>query len=449
MIVRIKKGLNIPIIGKADKVLVEYESDLYAVKPTDFRIFEPKLLVSEGDYVCAGDPVMFNKLNKRIVLSSPVSGKIKAIVRGEKRQIEHVVIEKDSTNKSKQFQVGDFNKLNRDEVIELLLNSGLWPTIRQRPFAIISNPADKPSAIFISGFDLAPLAPDYSFLMEYHSYEYFKIGIKILQKLTSGKINLCVHPSSGIPQVYNELPEILIHHIYGPYPSSNVGVQIHHILPIRKNDLIWYIEPQHVTWIGRLFKDGIYCPEKIYALAGSELKKTYYFKAISGVSVRGLLNDNLLKDIARVISGNVLTGKKIDIDGYVGYYDNMVSVIPEGKYFEFMGWAKPRLNKFSFSRAYFSWLFPKKKYRIDTNLKGEERAFVVTGEYEKVFPMKIMPVQLLKAIITRDFDAMEQLGIYEVAEEDFALCEFACTSKINCQQIVREGIEFVINELKD
>lgn len=448
MVINIRRGLDIPLLGRAEKILQHYTSSLYAVKPSEFRLFEPKLLVSEGERVQAGQPLVFHKSNESIVLSSPVSGRVQSIVRGEKRRLEAIIIQQEG-NETREFGVQDFQDQTREKIIEKILQSGLWPVVRQRPFNIIADPNKEPQAIFISGFDTAPLAPDYTYVMQQHDERYFRTGIQVLQRLTTGKVNLCVHPQSGVPAVYRDLPGVLVHEVYGPHPASNVGVQIHHILPIRKGDLVWHVEPQHVIWLGRLFTEGIYFPEKIYALAGSELKKTYYFRAISGVCVADLLKDNIVQDNVRVISGNVLTGTQIEKSGFIGFYENMVTVIPEGNYYRFMGWALPPKGRFITPRSFLMKLLPKKLYRLDTNMNGEERAFVISGEYEKVFPMEIMPVQLLKAIIVKDFDAMERLGIYEVVEEDFALCEFICTSKIPSQKIIREGIDFMINELKD
>jgi len=445
-IVKIKQGLTIKLNGEAEKRLTEYHPKRYSVQPSEFRILNPRLLVAEGDTVKAGSPLVHDKKNEKILLTSPVSGKISAILRGEKRKLEHIIIESDNTDEWIDFNSADPETLDRAQITEKILRSGLWPAIRQRPFAIIADPDVVPDAIFISGFDNAPLAPDMSFVMQQHESDLFQTGINALKRLTSGTIHLNVHPKSGVPDMFLHTRNVRINQFCGPHPSSNVGVQIHHIRPLLKGDVVWYIDPQHVVALGKLFTKGKYELTKIFACTGSEFQNTYYVKTISGACISEIVNNNLNQENTRIISGNILTGKPISKDGYIGFYDKAITAIPEGDHYEFLGWAMPGLKKFSMSRTFFSWLFRNKKYSPDTNLHGELRAFVVTGQYEKVFPMDIMPVQLLKAIIIRDFELMEQLGIYEVAEEDFALCEVICTSKIESQTIVREGIDFMLKE---
>ncbi len=445
-IVKIRKGLTIKLKGEAEKKLESYNPDLYSVQPSGFRIIHPRLIVSEGDQVQAGTPLVFDKKNEKLKLTSPVSGKVLEIRRGEKRRLEQIIIQRDQSDQYVDFGSEDPELLDRKFIAEKLLASGLWPVIRQRPFAIIADPEVVPDAIFISGFDTAPLAPDMVFVMKHHKQEHFQSGINVLKKLTSGLIHLNVHPKLGVPEMFLHTKNVQINQFDGPHPASNVGVQIHHIRPVLKGDVVWYVDPQDVVAIGRLFEEGRYVHKRMYACAGSEFEKTFYFESLIGASVSGLVKGNLFLGNTRIISGNVLTGSTISHDGFIGFYDRMISAIPEGNHHEFLGWANPGFKKFSMSRTYFSWLFRNRHYRLDTNKHGELRAFVMTGQYEKVFPMNLMPVQLLKAIIVRDFELMEQLGIYEVAEEDFALCEVVCTSKIESQTIIREGIDFIIKE---
>jgi Na+-transporting NADH:ubiquinone oxidoreductase subunit A len=445
-IVKIRRGLTIKLKGEAERKLVEYNPEMFSVQPAEFRILHPRLLVAENDQVLAGTPLVHDKKNERIVLTSPVSGKIAEIRRGEKRKLEHIVIESDNLFSTVEFGALSTIEADRRQIVDKLLVSGLWPVIRQRPYAIIADPEQVPDAIFISGFDTAPLAPDMVFIMQQHQPDEFQAGIDVLKKLTSGSIHMNVHPKLGIPDYFLQTKQVQINQFFGPHPASNIGVQIHHIMPIMKGDVIWYVDPQDVVAIGKLFTKGILDRTKIFACTGSEFKDTYYFKSRACASVRGIVKGNLKQPDTRIISGNVLTGTTILPEGYIGFYDKVVTAIPEGHYHEFFGWAAPGLNKFSNSRTYFSWLFKNRSYRLDTNKHGELRAFVMTGEYDKVFPMNIMPVQLLKSIIVRDFEQMEQFGIYEVAEEDFALCEVVCTSKIESQSIVREGIDFMIKE---
>jgi Na+-transporting NADH:ubiquinone oxidoreductase subunit A len=403
------------------------------------------LLVQPGDEVNVGTSLFFNKYNPRVKFSSPVSGTVREIVRGERRMILELIIEPKDEDTFLEYKLRDLKLMSREEVIEILLESGMWPTIRQRPFSIIANPDHTPKAIFISGFDSAPLAPDLDFIMKDFKDEFQK-GIDVLSKLTEGKVHLGLNATYPPCKTYSEAKNIEIHKFKGPHPAGNVGIQIHHIDPINKGDIVWYLAPHDIVSIGNLFINGKIDNNLYLALTGSEVKKPVYYKMIRGSAVSPILEDNLENGELRVISGNVLTGTKISKNGFIGFYDNQITVIPEGNYYEFVGWATPGFGKFSVSRTFFSWLTPKKEYTIDTNLKGGKRAFVMTGEYTKVLPMDIYPVQLLKSILVDDIDQMEKLGIYEVAEEDFALCEFVCTSKTNVQEILRQGLDLMRKE---
>jgi Na+-transporting NADH:ubiquinone oxidoreductase subunit A len=445
--IKLKKGLNIMLQGEAEKVISEeLVSSLYAVKPVDFPGLVPKICVKQGDSVKAGTPLFYDKLRPAVKFASPVSGKVHSILRGERRKLLEIVVEK-SGNEYEDFGKGDISKLTADQIKEKLLASGLWPSIRQRPYNIVAYSEDMPKAIFISGFDTAPLAPDYNFIMEKSSASFFSNGLDVLGKLTSGKINLVLNSGSSASDVLKNARGADVSWFSGPHPAGNVGVHINHLDPINKGEKVWFVNPQDIVNIGRLFAEGIYKPEKIIALAGSEVVKPKYYKVLAGVSISPIVGSNTKPGNLRYISGNVLTGTKIDSEGYLGYYDSMVSVIPEGDYFEFFGWAKPGFNKFSFSKTFASKLLPGKKYKLDTNMHGGYRAFVMTGQYEKVLPMDIYPMQLLKAILAEDLEMMENLGIYEVAEEDFALCEYICPSKTEMQAIVRKGIDLMIREM--
>ena len=328
----------------------------------------------------------------------------------------------------------------------------MWPAVRQRPYHIVANPEDTPKSIFISGFNSAPLAADFDFIVELLPKEHYLTGIKILRKLTEGNVylNLSSDSSSGL---LKNTPGVEINYFSGPHPSGNVGIQIHHIDPVNKGEVVWYVNLQDIFSIGRLFNEGKYAPDKIVALAGSEVEKPRYYRTRTGASISTMVKGNIMavrgigSKSVRYISGNVLTGQKIQPDGYLGYYDSTITVIPEGNYYEFFGWITPGLKKFSFSRTFLTWIIPGKKYRLDTNMHGGKRAFVITGEYEKVLPMDVYPMQLLKSILVEDIDKMEQLGIYEVAEEDFALCEFICSSKIEIQSIIRKGLDLMVVEM--
>lgn len=446
-VINLKRGLNIRLKGDAGKVLgTAIVADKVALKPTDFPGLSPKILVRPGQEIKAGEPVFLDKYNPEILFTSPTSGEVLSINRGERRKVLEIVIKADGKNESVEFNKVDPQRLSRDEIKEQLKKSGTWAFLKQRPYGTVANPETTPLHIFISGFDSAPLAPDYEFLLKGQSVS-FQTGINALSKLTDGKIHVGIRPDQA-NGFFSGIKNIETTHFSGPHPAGNVGIQIHHVSPIGKGDIIWTINPQDVVFIGRLFETGKVDFSKIIALCGSEVKTPNYIKVVHGTNLSGLLKNNTKQNgKERFISGNVLTGKQVEADDFLGFYDHQVTVIPEGDYYEFLGWAMPRLNKFSLSKSYFSWLMPKKSYVADSNLNGEERAYVMTGQYEKVLPMDILPVFLMKAIIADDIDKMEQLGIYEVIEEDMALCEYVCTSKIEVQSLLRSGINLMIKEL--
>jgi Na+-transporting NADH:ubiquinone oxidoreductase subunit A len=447
--IKTRKGLNIPLKGKAEKILIQTQpqGNLVALKPTDFPTLTPKSALKEGDTVQAGTVVFYNKYMPQVKVTSPVSGTLKSIIRGERRKILEFVIEPDGKQDYVAFNPGNLAELSREQVVNLMLESGVWPFIRQRPFDVIANPENTPKAIFISGFDSAPLAPDYDFVLNEQDADFQK-GIDALSKLTEGKIHLTVNGAYPTSKLFSNAKGVELHAINGPHPAGNVGIQIHHIDPINKGEVAWHVNPQDVLIIGRLFAKGIFDASKTIALTGSEVEKPKYFKTILGATIEPLVKNNIKEgENLRYISGNVLTGTRIVSNGYIGFYHNQITVIPEGDYYEFFGWALPGFKKFSTSRTFFSWLMPGKEYRMDANIHGGERPFVFSGEYEKVLPMDILPVYLLKAIMVQDIDQMEALGIYEVGEEDFALCEFVCTSKIPVQETLRKGFDLMIREL--
>ncbi|WP_418263030.1 Na(+)-translocating NADH-quinone reductase subunit A [Flavobacterium faecale] len=445
--IKIKRGLNLKLIGEAVKTVVDLPiAETFAIKPKDFVGLTPKLLVKVGTNVLAGTPLFFDKNNEEILFCAPVSGEIIEIVRGAKRVILEVKILADREITYTPFERSDPNQLSRKEIIQQLLKSGVWPFIRQRPYGTIANPSDTPKAIFISAFDTNPLAPDNDFVIagkEVH----FQSGIDALKQLTSGKIHLNVAANSSPAPAFTQAQNVQINSISGPHPAGNVGVQIHHIDPINKGEIVWYVQPQDVVIIGKLFTEGVFDASRTIAVTGAQLNQPQYYQTVVGTTIKNILADAGLKEgDNRVISGSILSGSQIPADGFLGFYDSQITVIPEGNKYEFMGWLAPGLNKFSMSRTFFSWLTPDKKHNLNTNLHGEERPFVMTGQYEKVFPMDIYPVQLLKSILIEDIDMMEKLGIYEVAEEDFALCELVCTSKIKSQEIIRKGLDIMRKE---
>lgn len=450
-VIHLKKGLDINLQGVSEKVLIAAPlAQEYALTPDDYIGVVPKLLVKVDDTVKAGTPLFFDKKHPEILFTSPISGTVTAVNRGEKRKILNIIISPSEEREYEEFDVPKAEELTAESLKELMLKSGLWPFVIQRPYGIIADPADTPRDIFVSGFDSAPLAADFDFVLQ-TSGEDFAVGIEAIKKLTPGQVHLGLSDESH-SKIFAKLEDkVRIDTFSGPHPAGNVGVQIHHVAPISKGETVWTMDVHSLIFLGRLLKTGKLDMSKVVALAGACVEKPRYYRIISGARVDSI-TAGALKPVkeghsVRVISGNVLTGKKIAENGFVSAYANTVTVIPEGDHYEMLGWIAPRLDKFSMSHSYFSWLTPKKSYNLDTNLNGGQRALVVSGQYEKVLPMDIYPVYLIKAILAGDIDKMENLGIYEVIEEDLALCEFVCTSKTDVQQIVRQGIDLLIKEL--
>ncbi len=448
--VKLKKGLDIRLVGEADKVITDLAlPKTAALKPSDFHGMIPRMVVREGDRVKAGSIVFHDKYKEAVNCVSPVSGTVRAIVRGDKRRILEVIIDADDTLEYEQGEPVNLANASAEEVKEIMLRAGLWPFVKQRPIDVVADPANEPKAIFISAFDSAPLAPDFDFILHGHGKD-FQAGIDALAKLTKGNVHLNVNGKTNPDAVFTDAKNVVINRIYGKHPAGNVGTQIHHIDPINKGEFVYTVNAQDVAIIGRYFNTGKYDATRVIAYTGSEAASPKYYRTLIGASLADLLNNNIKGDHVRVISGNVLTGDKVDqSNGFLGFYHNQVTVIPEGDQYKFFltkGWLGPGFDKFSNSRLFPTYLMPNKKFVLDTNLNGEERAFVVTGELEKVFPFDILPMQLVKAAITDDIDGMENLGIYEVAPEDFALCEFVCTTKIDIQDKIRHGLDLVQKE---
>lgn len=447
--IKLKKGFDINLAGKAEKKIVEVEQpETFAYKPSSFHgILRPKLKVKEGDTVKAGTPILFDKKNDKVQHVAPVSGEVVEIRRGEKRKLLEIVILADKTIEYETFDkytVSDINGLSRENIVNQMLGGGVWPNLVQRPYGVIADPSETPKSIFISAFDSHPLAPEYDLIFKGQD-QYFQAGIDILKKLTPGAVHVNVNADAEVSPMFAHAKNIELNKFSGPHPAGNVGVQIHHLDPINKGDIVWTINPFGVIQIGKLFLEGKYDASRIIAVAGSEVKKPQYYKTYTGASIKRFIEGNLNNDHVRFVSGNALTGHKIAEDGHLGFFDSLLTVLPEGDKYELFGWIKPTTQKLSFQRAFglFSFMFPNKEYALDTNVKGEPRAFVQTGIFEKVTPMDVLPTYLLKAILAEDYDDMEALGIYEVIEEDLALCEFIDVSKHDIQDIVREGLDLM------
>ena len=446
--IRIKKGLDIKLVGEAALTKSDaIKSNFYSIKPEDFHGLTPKLLVKVGKKVKAGEPIFYDKSNASIQFVSPVSGEVVEILRGEKRRILEVKIQADKTQTFFDHQKLEVESAKADEIKAKLLASGCWPFIMQRPYDVIANPETTPKGIFVSAYASAPLAADYDIVLAGKQAE-LQAAVSALSKLTTGTINVSVSKDTHSP--FTNLEDVVTHKISGPHPSGNVGTLINKIDPINKGEVVWTITPQDLVIIGELLLTGKFNAERIVALAGSGIKEPRYLVTKIGSEIATMVYDRGIEKDAnvRIISGTVLSGKEIKPDGYLGYYSNVVSVIPEGDDYEFFGWNKPVFDKVSTSRALtFSWLTPNKKFDLNTNTNGEHRAFVITGSYEEVFPLDIFPMQVLKACMYQDLDEMEALGMYEVAPEDFALTEFVCVSKQPHQKIIREGLDLMLKEI--
>ncbi len=444
----LKKGLDLPINGTAaqstKKVIVP---DVVAVKPTDFRGLVPKLLVREGDKVLAGTPVLAEKMSQNILFASPVSGTVAEVVRGEKRKLLEVRIKADANQEYVDFGVKKVAELSAEQIREALLAAGLWPAITQRPYGIIANPETKPKAIFVSAFSTAPLAANIEYALN-GQLANIQTAVDALAKLAGCKVNVCVNEAGASASMFSKLQNVVLHTVSGKHPAGNVGVQIHHISPIHKGEIVWTVSPVMLAAIGKLFNTGKYDVRRKIAVTGPKAVNPAYVEGYPGISMKDVKEFYNAAENLRYVSGDVLTGTNVGADGFTGFFDNQVTVLEEGNKYELLGWAKPfRTSLFSASRTYFSWLTPKKKYDMDTNLHGGPRAFVLNDVYSKVLPMDLYPVYLLKACLANDIDNMEKFGIYEVVEEDLALCEYVCPSKIYIQQIITDGIALMLKEM--
>lgn len=443
-VIKLRKGLDIRLKGRAETVYGQAaEPELYAIKPTDFWGLKPKMAVKEGDNVQAGDVLFFDKQCPEIKFVSPVTGQVNAVVRGERRAIQAVVVK--ATAAPAPVEVGklDVASASREQVIEKLLVTGAWTYFRQRPYNIIADPNAQPKAIFISTFDTAPLAPDYDHVIRGNEAA-FQAGVNALAKIAPVFVGT---RANGASKAFIEVKNAKVTFFAGKHPAGCVGVQINHVNPINAGEKVFTIQPQEVVAIGKIFAEGKLDFSRVIVLDGSQVSKPAYYRTTLGAQLKNILEGNAVLEGSRVISGNVLTGTRVEADGFLGYYDSQVTVIPEGDKPEFFGWITPGLNKFSASRTFFSWLNCNKEYTLDTNTHGEPRAIVVSGEMENVFPMDIYPEHLIKAILAQDIDKMIDLGIFEVVEEDMALCEFVSTSKVPVQKILRNGLNLMIQEV--
>ncbi|MGN0200558.1 MAG: Na(+)-translocating NADH-quinone reductase subunit A [Candidatus Cryptobacteroides sp.] len=445
----LKKGLNIPIAGEAElRVSKAIAPGIVAVCPTDFKGLLPRLLVKEGDSVLCGSPVIADKKNPDILLASPVSGTVKELVRGDKRKLLAVLIEADDEQKCVDFGKKDVDGLDADAVRSAILQAGLWPWIVQRPYGILANPLETPRDIFVSAFNSAPLAADSEFCYDSEA-KAIQAGVSALAKLSAGKVHLSLEAGREHSPLAR-LQNAEIHFFKGKHPAGNVGVQIANIKPIQKGETVWTVSLAGLAAIGKLFVKGRYDVSRKVAVCGPMAIEPSYIQTVPGMPMKTLapFYGNLPEGI-RFISGDVLSGRNVGEAGYLGFFDDQITLIREGVDKELLGWARPlRCKQYSRDHSYFSWLTPWRKYEMDTNLHGGPRAFLMNdGYYSKVLPMDIYPVYLAKACLASDIDKMERFGIYEVLPEDLATCEFIDPSKNNIQDIIAQGIDLMLKEM--
>ena len=444
--ISIKDGANLNLKGLASMELEVANMSLnYALNPDDFFGLIPRMLVKEGDKVSLGQPIFHDKNNESIKIVSPVSGKIQEIVRGAKRKILNVIIKKEGES-AVNFKIPSLSSISNKKILELLIESGSLAFIRQRPYNIIARPDRPPKSIFVSVHSTAPYAANYDFILKKRMDE-FQVGVDVMSKLIGKPINLSI--SHNCESDFSTLNNVDIYKIKGAHPSGNESFQINRIDPLNSGEIIWVIKPEDIANIGSFFMTGIFNPKRTVAVSGDSLKSPKYYDAIIGSPISSLVDSKEIPNSEeyRFINGDPLSGSKVEYSGFLGFYNNTLSVIKEGNQFRMLGWLPFMYNSIpSFSKTSLSWLLGGEK-KVNTNLNGEERAIVVTGEMEKYFPMDIFPMQLIKACMRGDVEKMESLGIYEVIPEDFGLVDFSCTSKIEAQEIVKSGIEIMLKEV--
>ena len=444
-VIKLRKGLDINLKGRANKETIKpIKSAEYALVPDSFGGVTPKVVVHEGDSVKAGDALFVDKKYPEVKFASPVSGTVEAVVRGERRKILCVKVTAETTQQYVEFGVKDVAKLDGDAVKAALLEAGLFGYIQQLPYAVATTPDTMPKAIFVSAFRDMPLASDFEVELKGNEKD-FQTGLTALSKIQKTYLGVSKQQTAS---ALVGAKDVEINVFDGKCPAGNVGVQVNHVAPVNKGEVVWTVDPAVVIFFGRLFNTGKVDLRRVVAVAGSEVKAPSYVETLVGTPLSAVLEGQLnTTEHVRVINGNPLTGRKSTLEDSIGAHTSEVTVIPEGDdNHELFGWILPRFNQFSASRSYLSWLLGKKEYNLDARIKGGERHMIMSGEYDKVLPMDIYGEFLIKAIIAEDIDKMEQLGIYEVSPEDFAVAEFVDSSKLELQKIVRNGLDMLRKE---
>ena len=444
--IRLRKGLDIKLKGRAKKQTMPLESSkLYAIVPDDFVGVTPKMAVKAGDHVKAGETLFVNKISEEVRFASPVSGTVKSIERGDRRKILYVSVEADGEQTFADFGAKDIQTLDGEGVKKALLEAGLFGYINQLPYAVSTTPDTEPKAIFVSALRDKPLQGDFEYELEGEE-QAFQTGLTALSKIAKVYLSIGVQQNS---KALTEVKNVELTVFDGPCPAGNVGVQVNHLSPVNKGEVVWTVDPTAVIFFGRLFQTGKVDLTRVVAVAGSKVKEPAYVKALVGTPIKDIVAGRLTAtEHVRILNGNPLTGTIAGDNAFLGAHTSEVVAMPEGDDVDEMaGWIMPRFNQFSTSRSYFSWLFGKKKeYDLDARIKGGKRNIIMSGEYDSVLPMDIYGEYLIKAIITGNIDKQEQLGIYEVSPEDFALAEFVDSSKQPLQQIVRNGLNTLRKE---
>ena len=446
-VVKIRKGLDIHLKGKAstEKQVEVISSGEYALVPSSFVGLKPKVVVKEGDHVLAGDPLFVDKLSQEVRCASPVSGTVEQILRGERRKVLYVKVKADHEQSFHDYGKHDVASLDGNAVKSLLLESGLFAYINQLPYAVVASPASSPKAIFVSALRDMPLAADFEVELKGNEAA-FQTGLTALSKMAPVSLGIGAAQQSA---ALTQAKDVEITVFDGPCPAGNVGVQVNHLNPVNRGEVVWTVDPSAVIFIGRLMLTGKVDLHRVIAIAGSQVKEPAYANVLVGTKLADILKDRLAADQhVRILNGNPLTGEKCSLEDYLGAHTSEVTVIPEGDdRDEMLGWIAPRTKDFSVSHSYFSWLQGKHhEYDLDARVKGGERHMIMSGEYDKVLPMDIYGEYLIKALISGDIDRQEQLGIYEVSPEDFALAEFVDSSKLPLQKIVRQGLDILRKE---
>ncbi len=447
MQIEIKKGLNLPISGVPEQVIESRETSTVALIGFDYVGMKPKMLIEEGQQVRLGQPMFLDKANPEVIHTAPGSGVIEAVTRGHRRVLQSVVIRLSGDDQVTWDPVGEqgLDSLDGERTRKLLLESGLWTSLRTRPFSRTPVPDTEPMAIFVTAIDTSPLAADPAVVLRGRENE-FKAGLKALGTLTSGKVHVCTAPE--LTPVIPEGEQFEHSQFAGPHPAGLVGTHIHMLHPVGAKRMVWHIGYQDVVEIGHLMLTGHRDPTRVISLGGPKVKRPRLIRTRVGASTRELVKDELDSGASRVISGSVLSGRRAsDWSAYLGRFHTQISVIGDDVERKFLAFTRPGPEKFSVTRTFASsWFGRSKLFGFTTSQEGSPRAMVPIGSYEAVMPLDILPTQLLRAVLVQDTDSAQQLGCLELDEEDLALCSYVCPSKYDFGPVLRSNLDLIERE---